>query len=728
MNTALEAYDAKSIRGDERLNVLRPGGMKVDLAQIRSAVFRSRFWVAAILGGCVLAGVVLSLLSTRIYMATASVQIDQEAAKVIGTEDESDATNSVFDADRFLNTQLDVIRSRSLAEIVAKDLALFNNVAFLDAMKLPEVDEPRGSLSLEQTRQLIVLEALRDNLAVTLPIDSRIATISFRSPDPELAAKIANSFAENYIKNNLQSKFDKSAYARQFLQKQLDEAAGRLQESESNALAYARRTRIIDTSNASTNGKETSGPRSLITATLVDLNSNYNAALARRIEAQKRWETARGASLFSMAEVLNNLAIQDLVQERSKLQGEYQEQLQRRRSDFPSVQQAKARIDELDKQINSIATGIRNTLRTNYQAALAQENELKSQIARMKEETLDEQTKAVQAGILQRQTENDRKLYDLLLSRFNELNAQAGVQTNNLLLVDRANIPTKPVSPNVPLNIALSLIIGAALSSAFVFGREKLFDLIRVPEDVQVKVGLGSLGVIPRLADGMSMQEALVDTKSDASEAFASLRSALQLSSAAGVPKMLMFTSAQQGEGKSSTCYGTAVALGRIGLKVVVIDLDLRRPNQHNMFVMKNESGMAEVLSGNASVGMVIRPTGYENVKCITAGQIPPNPAELLNSRNLQERLSSLLQEFDVVLVDAPPLLGLADSVEIGSVASGVVFVVEAGQRQASTVRLAIRRLALGGASIVGVLLSKFDSVTAGYGYEERYQYAYKYD
>ncbi|TWJ08624.1 GumC family protein [Altererythrobacter ishigakiensis] len=701
------------------------GLISIDLEAIWAAVYRSRFWIAGIVLGCLLLGVVVTILSTPIYRAEATVQIDQEAAKVLGTED-ADATASIFDSDRFLKTQLDVIRSRSLAQAVAEDLQLFNNVGFLEQMEIDPSNIQSSVLPREEAERELVLDTIEENLDVTLPIDSRIATISFESPVGALAARIANSYAENYIRNNLQRRFDTSSYAREFLREQLQEAAISLAESERAALEYARRTRVIDASNAAdATGSSAATPRSLITATLVQLNQDYAGALSRRIAAQKSWETAREQDPISLPQALNNLAVQNLLEERAKVQAEYEQELQRRKEEFPSVKQARARLDELDRQIAAIATSIQQTIKANYEIALEQELALESQISQLKSETLDEQERGVQLGILQRQIANDRELYDLLLTRFNELNAEAGVQANNVSIIDRATRPIEPFSPNILLNIALSLLSGLVLAGAFVFGREQFFDIIRTPDDVARKLNVPLLGASPRVDESEAVQDLILDPKTEVSEHYASLRSSLILSTSHGLPRTLAFTSAVQGEGKSSSCFATALALSRIGKRVLVVDLDLRRPNQHRMFGVENGKGMSDLLTGNKQVEDVTHATEHDGLFFIASGGIPPNPTDMLASPALRTVLESLTHHYDIVLVDSPPTLGLADAIEIASTTEGCLFVTEAGRNRANNVRSSINRLEAGGAKVLGVLMTKFDAKSAGYSYSYAYSYEY---
>lgn len=721
--------EASSIDGNERGNNQESSGLiAIDLEAVWAAVYRSRIAIGGLILGCLLLGVAITILSTPIFRAEATIQIDQEAAKVLGTED-VDSSTSVFDSERFLQTQLDVIRSRSLAQSVAEEMQLFGNSEFLSQMNIDPDSIESSVLPPEEAMRELVLEVLEENLSAGLPPDSRIAVIAFESPSGSLSARLANSFAENYIRNNLQRKFDTSSYAREFLQEQLQAAAIQLADSERAALEYARRTRVIDASNAAdSGGDQASNPRSLKTATLVQLNRDYAAALSRRISAEQSWEAAQQVDPINLPQSLTNLAVQNLLQERATVQAEYEQELQRRKEEFPSVKQAKAKLDELDRQINAIAESIQQTIKNNYDVALEQERALERQISELKTETLDEQERGVQLGILQRQIANDRQLYDLLLTRFNELSAGAGVQANNVSIVDRATRPVKPVRPSIPLNLALSLLAGILVAGVFVFGREQFFDMLRTPDDVSRKLGLPLLGASPMVDDDESIRDLILDSKTSVSEQYASLRSTLILATSHGLPRSLSFTSAVQGEGKSSSCFATALALSRIGKRVLVVDLDLRRPNQHNMFGVKNGEGMSDLLTGNRKASEVTQQTEHDGVFFIPSGGIPPNPTDMLAGPSLRTTLEALSSEYDIVIVDGPPTLGLADAIEIASATEACLFVTESGRNRTNHVRGSIDRLRSGGANLLGILLTKFDAKSTGYSYSYSSGYSYTYE
>ncbi|PHR21889.1 MAG: hypothetical protein COA41_01940 [Sphingopyxis sp.] len=696
-----------------------------DLKSIVSAFYRSRYWIVGIIITCLVLGIAISLLSSQIYRAVATVQIEQEAQKVLGTEDQSN--NSFFDSNRFLQTQLDIIRSRNLTVKVAESLNLFDNQKFYDAIGAEPAERPSGDMNLEDTRKSEVIQALQARLGAALPIDSRLASITFEAQNPQMAAEIANSYAENYIAGNLERKFEASSYARQFLKEQLDEAAGQLADDERAALSYAASSEILDVSNGQTSANGDEGPRSLSTVTLVRLNEELSSAVAKRIAAEQKWRSARNTPANQLASVLENNAIQQLQEERAKVEAEYQDQLAVRKDDFPTVRRTKAKLDELDQQIANISNSVKASIKSDYDTARLQEAAFQQKINQLKSSTIDEQGKAVRLGILQRQARTTRELYDLLLTRYNELNASAGVQTNNLAIVDRATVPTQPISPRIPLNMALALIFGFVFSAMFVFAREQLFDVVRLPVDVEEKLRRPLIGTIPLTpSTAENYLDPFMDMKSPVTEAFSSVRTKLLLSSSSGLPRSLMMTSSTQGEGKSTSCFALAISLARTGKKVLVVDLDLRRPQQHRNFEVKNEIGMADLLSQNKSIDEVIIKTNIEGVDFIPSGGIPPNPTELMSGEIAKRVLESLSERYDIVLADCPPILGLSDALLISNHVDQTIFVVESGRIQTNVINQALGRLSASGEKIAGVLLTKFNAKEAGYGESGYYEYNYK--
>lgn len=703
----------------------RPAVLGIDMVAVYAALLRSKWWMLAIVIATLAAGVIVTLLTTPIYQATASVQINQEREKVLGTENKEDVV-SLQDAERFLQTQLDILRSRTMATAVADEVNLFNNDEFLSAMGEDAVTNPGPRQTLDEAKREQVIKILQENLSLNLPVDSRVVQIGFKSSDPRLATRIANSFADSFIRGNLQRRFDSSSYARDFLRQQLEAAQLRLAKSERAAVDYARRTDIVDTSGNSTNSARRNS--SLTVDSLVEINQKLATAVANRIEAESKWSRARAIPVLNLPQVQENPAIQRLLQQKAELEAQYSEESQRRKEDFPTMRRSSARIDQLNSQILMIANSIRQGVKAEYDAALIQENALKAQVGNFRQQSQKEQTDSVQLSILQREADQNRQQYEFLLRRYNELTAEAGVQSNNLAVVDRAASPTKPVSPNVFLNIVGALSLGLLLAIGFAFVRETLFNMIRTPDDVSRALHIPVLGAIPDGGDAMHVREVIANPKSVFYEAINSIRTSLLLSSRSGLPKSLAFTSTQPGEGKSTTCFSLAYALARSSRSVIIIDVDLRRPNQHKIFGIENSSGTSDLLAGVADLPSVIRKDAASGIDVITAGPIPPNPSELIETNALKELIAKCLETHDCVLIDCPPVLGLADAIVAASAVDGVIYITESGRNHSRGALTSVQRLRGSGAQIVGGIVTRFEADASGYGNAYAYAYAYSSD
>jgi len=711
-------------------NLTQPGGTiadgnqalmrSVSLRSLWAPTYRSRYAIICIFIFMFSLAAIATLLIQPRYRATATVEIRSETQKVLGTEDTDEGGTSPTDASRFLDTQLEIIQSRATATAVAQSLGLSNNDNFLNAMS---VDIGDGA-SLQARRKLVV-DVLRANLKVSFSEETRIAKIAFASPEPQLSQRIANSYADNYIKLNLSRRFDASSYSLSFLRDQIHEAQQRLSESERQTIKYARLARVIDASNAAGGSAQgAAGPQSLTTASLVSLNGALSEAVAKRISTQQRWERARSAPLLNIPEVVGNASVQQLQQQRAALQSQYQQELQTRREDYPSVRQLSARVSEMGRQINIIAGNVRATLRQEYETAQAQEEALRSNINQLKDTTLDEQDRTVQLSILRREANTNRLQLDALLTRYNELNAESGIQLNNLAVIDRAEVPDGSYWPSVPLNVALALLLSIVTAAIYVLGRENLFEIVRTPDDVETRLQLPFLGVVPIDDDIMN---AMRNPKSAISESFNSIRTSLSLASPNGTPRSFMVTSTQAGEGKSTVCYALVQGIAKLGRSVVLIDADLRRPNVHRLFDIKNQTGVSSILTGSSSIDACLIRNAASNVDIITAGPIPPDATELLAGAQFGMLVRDLCGRYDHVVIDSAPLLGLADAPLVASNVDGVVYVVEAARTSVRNIQNAVGRLKQSDTPLIGVILSRFDANQAGYGYDYKYAYEYSY-
>lgn len=692
----------------------------VNLAEYwRLAVKYRLLIISAVLGALVI-GVAVTLMMTPIYRSTVTLQIDRETARVLNV-DEVQPRESATQGEEFFQTQYGLLRSRSLAERVVDSLGLASSDAFLEQMgeRLPRREG--GAAEYAAQRRRAVLEVIDDNLGVSPVRGSRLVQVSFQSPDSELASRIVNAYAENFIQSNLDRRYESSSYAREFLEERIAQTKARLEESERALVAYAANQQII---NVQESGNADGASQSLASMNLASLNSALANARAARVAAEEKWRQASSAALMTLPEVLQNPAIQRLLEEQARLQGEYEEKLRVFQPDYPEMLQRKARLDELDTQVQAIAGGIRNSLRGQYTVAVNQERSLAAQVEGLKGDVLDIRDRSVQYNILQRELDTSRTLYDGLLQRYKEVGVTGGIAANNISIIDQAVPADKPSEPRLLLNIALAALIGLGLGLVGALIMEALDETLASPDDVEAKLRLPVLAVIPLLDRGVSPHDALADVRSNFSEAYYSLRTALQFSTPNGAPGNLLVTSSRPAEGKSTTAYATAVNLARLGRKVLLIDGDLRNPSMHRIVNVENDAGMSNLLSGSGSIATLAKQTSAENLDFIPCGPLPPNPAELWGGDRLRRVLADAAQTYQHVVIDGPPVLGFADAPLLASAVDGTMFVLEAKGTRRAQARGALRRLAVGNGRILGAVLTKFNTKTVQYG---GYDYAYDY-
>lgn len=694
----------------------------LDLAVYWRLALKYRILILSCFFGMLTLGTALTLLMTPIYTAQATLQLDRETARVFNADE--GAPRESMQGEEFFQTQYGLLRSRSLAERVIESLGLASSDQALEAAGI-EPPEARGSAANQVARRrAAALGALQSNLSVSPVRGSRLVAVGYDNPDPVVAARIANGFAENFIQANLDRKFESSKYAREFLEERIAQTKDRLESAERQLVAYAANQEIINISEPGEGTADNGSTRSLTSNNLVALNGALAEARSERVAAEERWRSARASNLMTLPEVLQNLTIQRLTEQRAILNATYQQKLSIYQPDYPEMVQLRSQIEEADSQIQTIASNIRASIQSQYEIAANEERSLQAQVNGLKGEVLDLRDRSVQYNILQRELDTTRTLYDGLLQRYKEVGVTGGVTANNISIVDRATPPDAPSKPSLLLNIALAGLLGLGLGVVAALVFEVLDETLATPDDAEMKLGVPVLGVVPLLDKGETTATALADLRSGFSEAYYSLRTALQFSTPDGAPSSLLITSARPAEGKSTTAYAVALNLARIGRRVLLVDGDLRNPSMHRVVGVENERGMSNLLSGSADLAAVVQRTSLENLLFIPCGPLPPNPAELWGGDRLRQILEEARKDFDHVIIDGPPVLGFADSPLLAAAVGGVVFVVESRGTRRGQARGALRRLKVGHATILGAVLTKFSAKTTSYG---GYDYAYDY-
>jgi capsular exopolysaccharide synthesis family protein len=678
-------------------------------------------WRWLILGAVAvgLAGaIVATFLTTPLYMATATLEMNPPTVEVMDPSKTGGRMNFGGDERSFLATQFGLLQSRSLAERVAQDLNLASNKDLV-----PQ--------NLDRNQRVKIAGGMLAGGLIVKPVEnSRIVKISYASPSPALAAQVTNSFADNFINSNLERRYQASAYARTFLERKIAQTKGELENSERQLVGYAQQHGIINMASGASGGEggksaSTSDASSLQGASLVALNQALAQAMTRRIAAEQAY---RNQGRVQTSDVTASTSA--LRGQLAQLESEYQEKLASFKPEYPEMVQRRSRIESLRsaiKQEQGTVSGSHTaTLLSEYQSAAAAERQLQGRVNALKGDVLSLRGASIQYNILQREVDTNRSMYDALLQRYKEIGVAGGVGTNTVSIVDLATPPAGPYKPNLMLNLMIGLGIGLLAGLGAALALEFLNDTIKTPEDVREKLQLPSLGIIPRKKGNEALAEELKDQSSPISEAYFSLRTSLQFTTETGAPKTLLITSTRAAEGKSSTTLALAQNFARLGSKVLLIDGDLRKP----AFVTGSDpdEGLSKLLTNTEALAKHVLKTQFENLSLLPCGPLPPNPAELLASSRLKMIIAEALTQYDMVIVDGPPVLGLADAPLLAGVCRATLLVVESGKTRTRAATDALTRLKSAGGNIVGAVLTKFHQRAHGYGYGYGYGYEpYRY-
>jgi succinoglycan biosynthesis transport protein ExoP len=694
----------------------RPAGLaagEINIATLWRIVSEWRWLILGAVAVGLAGAIVATFLTTPLYRASATLEMNPPTVEIMDSSKGGRMTMS-GDERAFLNTQYALLASQNLAQRVAQDLNLASNPAFVPQ----SIDRDR--------RAKIAAAIVQANLTVKPLENSRVVKIFYSSPSPTLAAQITNSIADNFINSNIERRYAATDYARKFLERKIAQTKAELERSERLLVAYAQSQGIINFGGGGDQGKGSSNDAaSLQGQSLNQINAALAAATTRRIQAE---EAYRNQSRVQTSDITaSTAAIRNQI---ADLESQYQEKLNTFRPEYPDMQRLRARIEALQSQAKreqGTVSGSRNaTLLAEYRSAAAAERQLLARVGQLKGEVLKQRGNSIQYNILQREVDTNRSIYDALLQRYKEIGVAGGVGANTVSVVDRADPPGGAYKPNLMMNLMIGLGLGLLAGLGAALALEFLNDTIKTPEDVREKLQLPSLGVIPRKKGVEALAEELKDQSSPISEAYFSLRTSLQFTTETGAPKTLLITSTRAAEGKSSTTLALAQNFARLGNNVLLIDGDLRKP----AFVTGSDpdEGLSKLLTNSEPLAKHVLKTQFENLSLLPCGPLPPNPAELLASSRLKTIIAEALNQYDMVIVDGPPVLGLADAPLLGGVCRATLLVVESGKTRTRAALDAIGRLKNSGGNIVGAVLTKFHQRAHGYGYGYGYGYEpYRY-
>ncbi len=703
--------------------------------------------LAVVLLACAVSAV-RTFLSTPIYRSTVIMQIERQAPRVVSFNNEAEREPGWGgDEMTMLRTQYELLRSRSLAERVIDELRLDQSKAAAAPAAGNGGQDPAPAeaaaeapptatgiidrvltgyqkLSQPTTRNTEVLaregvvKGFLDSVTVEPVRSSRLVKLHVDNTDPQLAARIANATAQSFIAMGLERRLEASSYAKTFLEEQIKQMKAKLEESERRLNKYAQEKEIL-TLDEKTN---------VVNQTYTDFASALAKAEQDRIKIESLYsEIQRSPDTVQL--VSDSKSFQTYKEQKAKLEIEYQQNLRIYKPDFPKMQQIKAQIAEADNQIKAEVTAIANGVKAQYDAAVRQEKLIRERLNQTRRQVLTTQDSSIDLNLLKREVDTNRQLYDGLLQRLKQLGVTGDAITNNISVVDAAEAPIFPFKPDLRRNILLGLAAGLFLGLCLVALLEYLDDSIKMPEEVERYLGVPLMGIIPKIArkrgDATSVaMEVHSDPRSTLAEAYRSVRTALQFSTPEGAPKRLVVTSTTRNEGKSTSALALAINFAQMGQRVLLIDADMRNPSVHKLLGMPNDVGLSNLLSSDSRGEKMIVRSQIPNLSVLTAGPVPPNPVDLLMGPKLLLLLNvTQALGIDYVIVDAPPLLGIADSVVLGNHLQNMLFVVQASSTRKSHIKNALRRLRIAGLVPRGVILTQTLRGSLPQDYESYYGY-----
>ena len=692
---------------------------------------------------------VYTFTATPIFQATSRIIIEKENPNLVSIQEVMavDATGSDY-----YQTQYQIIESRTVAREVIEKLNLADSPEFFPEPKDNAVARagrrvseiyagfrqwaaglirshdskpPDQAADLEDSA---MVSAFLSRISVGPIRNSRLVDIRVMAKDPAMAAAMTNALVDAYISQNLEIKLKAAKDGVKWLSDRIDEERRKVEDAERKLLRYKEENAIIT---------DFSSDAEKITAEkLASLNQQVVNAQSLRVDAETRYLQAVSLEnnpdmLDSVPEVLSNDLVKEIKKMEVALYNRMSELSRKYGKNHPQMMAIESELADLRKRKALEARRVVSSLRNEFKLALAREESLKNALESQKTESLDMNKKAIEYGVLQREAESSRNMYDMLIKRFKETSLTEEMKTGNIRVVDRAETPASPVKPRKKMNLVLALLIRLAGGVGLAFFLEYLDNTIKLPDEIKNLLKIPYLGHVPAVAASTDAAPKLpVDLvtlhspKSSASEAFRGIRTGIMLSSPDKAPQTILVTSAGPVEGKSFNAANLAVVMAESGAKVLLMDCDMRRPQIHKIFNVQKNIGISNIISGACTLKEAILKGPVDNLDILASGPLPPNPSEVLGSQKMNHLLAEFKKEYDRIIIDTPPITAVTDSVILSAVVDAVMLIIHTNETPRQLIQNAIEQLKTVNAHIIGPVLNGVNASRDGYYY---YQYYYSY-
>jgi polysaccharide biosynthesis transport protein len=719
------------------LNELTEQSSEIDLLEYGMVVWKRKWLVTAVALAALAAATYKTYSTIPRFTARGILMIQQQEPNILTFDQVLTLDNY---SSNFYPTQYNLLGSKALADKAAKRLNSEGKARAEDREKL-------GSES-DSLRIRSLAGSIRGGTRVQPIKDTRLVEVSFSNPDPKFAADAVNAIFDSFIEMNIETRYGAAEQATEFLTKQINTLRSEIEGMETKLQAYGAEKNIVSLGN-----KET--------ATEANLSEMNRALTEAQIDTARKlanYNAIRNASPDYFPETLTNPLIQKLREDYLGLNREYSRKLETFTPELPEMQRLKKDVERAKKALETETQNLIRRAESDYKAALKNEKSLEEVFNRQKNAAVQLSSGEILYNSLMTQIDNKKNVLDALMKRQSETGVSAQLKelgTSNVTVVERAEVPLSPSSPNRKKDMLKGLLFGLIGGVGLAFFLNFLDNSVKTAADVEKYAKLPSLGFVPAISQDRSGNSAgrkifkknpavsVVESRnskkipkdasiemithlfprSGISESYRLIRTSVLLSLASEKSRVLVFSSPLPGEGKTATTCNLAVTLTQAGKKVVVVDADMRKPRQHKIFNIKNTNGLTNYLTSAVKVESVIKETSIPGLFLVNSGPLPPIPSEILGSEKIAGFLEHLRKTFDYILIDTPPILAVTDALVLAPLADGLILVVWEGKTPRAALKKAKERLDLMQIKSLGVIINRTDQRNQDYYYSKYYHY-----
>jgi capsular exopolysaccharide synthesis family protein len=718
-------------------------------------ILRRRKWT--VLSAALVVLTLVAIYTARekpVYRASSMIEIEQENPDIV-TVKEIFQLPSVSES--YLNTQYKILKSDSLARLVIQKL-------HLDRPKRPKGGKADSGPTTPAAREQAAVAGFEASLSVTPVPQSRLVTVSYDSPNPKLAAKIVNTLVATYTQQNLEAHWQASQQASAWLSKQLDGMKIKLENSEDKLQQYAQANGLLFLANSG--GQD----ENIVNQRLRQLQDELTKAQANLYQKESLYRLVKAGDYAALPGVFDNGMMQQLTVQLAGLEQQQAQLAPNFKPSYPKMREIESQIERIQDFLKQQQLQAARHIQDEYQAAQRRVALVQQAFEQQQNQANQVAEKLVQYNILKREVDSNKQLYEGLLHQMKEAGISAGLKASNIRVVDAAVPPIAPFKPRKFFNMVVGLFVGLVCGVSLAFLQEHMDDTLKTPDDIENFLRAPALAMIPSsraprhhknghkqpapaLLEGLGapvpedVRKVLhsangngngngngsrngwlrVDSApfqfSPLAEAFRGLRTSVLLSTASRPPKSLVLVSAEPAEGKTTICCNLAISLAQLGKRVLVVDADMRRPTIHEFFHLEKSSGLVNYLTADTNWRSLLQPSGTDRLDCLVCGPVPPNPSELIFSTQMRALIREASAEYDLVLLDAPPLLNVADGRILSTMVEGTIMVVKGSATPREMVRRAEIYISEVGGRLIGVVLNDVDLRRDGYYHYAGYEY-----